>query len=106
MSVTTNRKLIDYFVNRRWKRVILVFIGLVIIIFHVIGIRYMQVNDMVNVRALDYYYCVFSRLVFSVAVFLILLPSLSGKGRLIRWMIGNKIAVVLGRLSFCIYLVH
>jgi len=55
---------------------------------------------------IEYFYNVYSRLISCIGVFLILLPSLAGKGRLIRFFLGNKIMIVLGRLSFCIYLLH
>jgi len=51
-------------------------------------------------------YGIWVRTVFCVGVFLFILPVLTGKGRIIRFLLGNPVMVVIGRLSFTIYLVH
>ena len=37
---------------------------------------------------------------------LLIFPVLVGKGRILRFLLGNPFMVIIGRLSFCMYLVH
>ena len=71
------------------------------------GLRYLQNNGSEHwLRAVDWLYVVWARWLITVATFLFILPVLAGRGRLIRFILGNRIMEVMGRLSYCIYLVH
>jgi len=95
------KKVIDYLTDRRYKRVLISLLGIIILIMIDLGYR---IHPMP--RFLDFAYVIYARTLFCIGILLIILPVLVGKGRILRLLLANPIMVVIGRLSYCIYLIH
>jgi len=97
--------LVKAMTNTTMKRTLMTLTGLTTCLLIGAAQRELQLNDHWSYSK-ELFYAVYSRAVFPLALNIALLPALLGKGRLLRTLLGNRLMIILGRLSFCTYLVH